>query len=230
MADKSLPINYRTGGDIQASYDFNDIANGLGYIEFIGQTSTEAAATTWGLTSNPALDPGELAVVLSLEAINPRWSVLMPHATTGSRSFTSTSFNLQRVIKGKVYVSFTIATSDNHDEATTLTATLYKNSTSIGSTTASVTGDPNQVSTYCMSFNVNQTTIAKGDTIKITISGSSANANSTDIMLYHDALNRDVDLLNPPSVGGLNIGDYAAVTAATNPTEFILRVPFIINN
>lgn len=220
-----IEANYRKYGEgALANYDYVDIANGLGYVELKGFTSSPAGVLTYNLDKN-AMETGN--TLPTLVDTHERRYTLINNGTSGAITFTTSAFNLPRIVKGKVYTNFTLVTSSTNTDTQIPTVTLYKNTDVLGSTSGAGTilsGDAiNIAKTYNLSFNVSSTIIKRGDVLALKVSATSSGGNPR-CWLEHDPLNRDV-----AQYVALTAGTHRAISAADNPTELNLFVPFKID-
>jgi hypothetical protein len=216
----TIPVKYRSGGEAAvASYDYVDVANGLGYVEFKGLTSRPAGTLTYHL-SKEVIEPGYTSGAVLVN--NERRSFVCNNDTSGGIAFETSAFNLPKTIKGKVFTNFTLTQISTSAQACTPTIALYNNTTLLGtcSGAALATGTPYH-QTYNLSFDVTQTIIKRGDVLKLTISGAAAAAAKT--MVNHDPINRDqAAYTSAPDI-------FPGITASQYPTELNCWIPFKID-
>jgi hypothetical protein len=211
---------YRKYGEAAvASYDYVDVAAGLGYVEFKGFTSRPAGVLTYHL-GKEVMEPGYTSGAVLVN--NERRSFVCNNDTSGGITFETSAFNLPRLLKGRVYTNFTLTHISTSAQAVTPTISLYKNTTLLGtcSGAAVASGTPYH-QTYNLSFDVASTNIKRGDVLKLTISGAAVAAAKT--MVEHDPLNRDqASYTSAPDI-------YPGITATQYPTELNCFIPFKID-
>lgn len=159
---ENLPVNFPIPGEsVIATYQYVDIANGIGVTEFNGfATQSSGALYSYALTSNSVEgDPIQTAVV----------------NTGGATTLNfDTAFNSPRTIKGNVIVNFTLGEVDDGGSCHAV-VTLYKgvdgSYTSLGTATCSqFAGTDAQTNYYRKSLRipVAETSFKKGDVLRAT--------------------------------------------------------------
>lgn len=195
-----IPTEFRKSADFAATYEFNDIASGLGYQKFYGAVLSKMSGAI--IVSGAVLTDNE---------IYSHYPYLR-HSTTGGFSktklaeldFDSSDFNLTRVIDGKMLLNFPyyLETGTGSGMNTQFIATLYKvdgttetflvsGQTLTQEIAASASG-----SGYCaMELEIPKTKITNGDKLRITAEWyvtSTAGAGQTAIAVWSfDPANRD---------------------------------------
>lgn len=217
-----VPRVYRGLGEgALANYDYVDIANGLGYVEFKGYTSRPAGVLTYHL-GKEVMETGyaSTASIVSTE----RFAILVNEDTSGAVTFQTSEFNLPRILEGKVFVNFTLDTTLNNADSHIPSATLYLNDTELGTASGASIAGSAIIHTYNLSFDVSKQKIKRGDVIKLKISSVSTDAGVSRVLLEHDPLNRDEDSYT------FSGGDVRRnITASDYPTELNVFVPFRID-
>ena len=202
-----------------ASYDFTELASGLGYVLFYGTVSTPVGVKTYNLMTNQ-LEPGNSAYANSEDherSSNLR-SASPPETIT--KTFTTSQFNSTKIVDGTAIVNFTVDTgtgATNQMPATGMDVSILKNSTTLVTTNVGVQLSGNGVAaTYNLTMDVPQTIFKKGDTLAVKTSVALIDTQS--VYFEHDPLNRDRGAT----------GNRMALTATTNPTAFRVYIPFKI--
>ena len=184
-----------------ASYDYIDIAEGTGIVQFYGALKGTSGGTSYMLTTE--------------QIYSQDISTLVP-STPQSYNFDLAAFNMPRIIKGTAYVSISLYI----DGSGTLVAAAKVQKGSGGTysdccdqvtSSSKVDGTPTD-SMLLIPLTINETHFKKGDNLRlvITISGDAHAGNE----FGHDPMNRD----------GTNI------TAAKNlSTQLKLFLPFKID-
>lgn len=149
---------FTTASQSIASYNYTDIASGLGYSTFYLSYTIEA--NTGKLILTESKDPGEF--------INLGW---------GSATYTAfdlSPFNLPKTVKGKVYFTGMV----DYNGATNIQAKLahYDGTTEtiIGVETTSTTVNVDQL--FNLSFDVSEKLFAAGDILRLYVKSTNANS------------------------------------------------------
>jgi hypothetical protein len=220
---EGVPEVFRSGGgNAVASYDYTEIASGLGYVEFTCATSSPAGTLTYHLTDKAF----EVGYTNPSSVVNYERAFNILYPTTGRNvtlDFVSSPFSLARTLKGKCFIQFTITNSAGSTGTLTPTISLLVNSTVVGTTTGAVSSpDPSVIKTYCVSFDLTQTVVKKGDTLTLRINATTAS--DVNYYLYHDPLNRS-------HAGYTPLGKSAVPTidATQNQTKLTALIPFRID-
>lgn len=200
------------------SYDFVDISDGTGVEIYYLATCQEGGGTGVAPTFNHILTRQAIEVGSGVGATAPKWSYI----SSSTKPSFELIFNVTKVAKGKAYFNFTYTTSSTSSADLTGTATIYKNSTSIGSQTFRINGT-SQVVTVNLEIELTETIFRAGDTLKLVVEDSGTNPYA---FIYHDPLNRDSG--GGDLSGGGGLGTQPAVTASTNPTSSKINLPFKI--
>lgn len=206
---------FTTASPSVASFSFQELLTGLGYTVFYLTSSIDDSAddpvSNYDLTTIQD-DPGN-ASFTSFPTTHPRMSVI-----SSERVFTSTVFNSTLSVKGNVFLNFTLTHSDSATgSGSTITVTLYKNSTSIGTATL-VGSTTNSSRTYSARITISDSVVfSQGDELKVGI-GTDARG-----WIHHDPNNNDTPSF---STGGAGLGTVPAVTASNNHTYAKLLIPF----
>lgn len=209
-----IPVKYRSGGEgTIASYDYTDIADGSG-IQLLYAFSSRPAGTLTYHLGKTALEPG-----------NSNPALCTTHErrfkfNEDSVTFTTNTFNLPRVLKGKAFVNFTLDPTGAWGTTDAITITILKNTTTLATTTCEVSVASTAVS-FNLSMDIAKTIIKKGDTISLKFAAASG---GTQIYLEHDPINRDVEAYTDSGSAS-----HLAITAANNPTACRLYLPFRID-
>ena len=213
-----LPSIYRKYGEGSiASYDWTDIASGLGYVNFTCGTSSPAGTITYQLFKE-AMEQGNSATD---SLLHERYSVITNDTYI---TFALSAFNLATVIRGKVFVTFTVSAANGGTGNMMPTVQLLLNSTVLGTTTGSEITLASEIKTWNLSFDVASVSAAPSDILYFKIKLTMQDAATVDHCIYHDSLNRDRASFTPVAHG-----IFPAVTASLNPTELIVKVPFRID-
>jgi hypothetical protein len=136
--------------------------------------------------------------------------------------FKLTPFNRARTLKGKMYVTFTVVSSDAHTGTTTVTVEVLNGATSIVSENCGgkFTGASTSL-TFNMIIDIPETKFNKDDVL--TLKFSRSGTGNSYAFLMHDPLNRDY---TGYATGGAGLGSVPTVTAANNQTKLVVDVPF----
>lgn len=176
-----IPVNYRKANEqVQANYSYTDIASGLGFSNFYGFTAKDE---TTGVTYNL----GES--VYSHTTNTPSTGV-----NTITMNFNSSVFALPRTVKGTALINFT------YYRVLTGTGTyFYVQLKKVnGTTETNLTSNLQILSEasaggyyeVCMKLPLTETTIKKGEFLRLTIAMTSDRAGGGDVVLYHDPAGR----------------------------------------
>lgn len=178
---------YRKAGEgATASYDFTDLASGLGYQTFYGACSkSDGAGTSFALLAN---------ILPSM-----RKETFIVNNGTATLGFNSSPFNLPRTIKGNAFISLGYATISDLGAGTSFAVCLYKYSGTTVSLIATSqaleflpAGALNISSQALIQMPCTQTIIKKGDYLKLNIYIEAINPGTgTYISLGHDPTGKD---------------------------------------
>lgn len=212
----ALPIIYRGAGENPtANYDFSDISDGTGTQEYILFTSSPLGTLTYHM-GRRVLDPGytDPTTVANHE--------LRSVITSTGKTFELQAFTMPQIVKGTAFVNFTLSTTSSVGPNHTPTVTIYKNSTSIASTSGAFLISTSTNKTYNLSLTIPRTMFKRGDQLKVKIECVSTGG---QVFVQHDPLERDVTGYTPTGA----IGNHPAVTAATNTTKATAIIPYELN-
>lgn len=194
-----IPEKYAGGSRQIASYDFTDIAEGTGIVDFYGFSENLSGSTllALGKTSLYSAD---------IQSSGTSWT------------FNSGAFNLPKIIKGTALIRFSAAlTAGGASVTMNFDIAIQKVSegtaTTIGSaSTATLTsaGAGTSAKNYTIPISCTQTHFKIGDNLRIVFTG---HTNGGTINLGHDPANRDT----------------AEMTATVNPTKMECFIPFKID-
>lgn len=201
MADQ-LPINFAIPGEnIIATYDYNDIADGTGIVEFYLFSAFEG---DYQVSGAEVFEIGKEAV----------FSHSIEVQVSDAKSFFTKEFNTPRTIKGTALLSFSMYKSTNpqqikiqlfHYDGTT--------STQIGSDFHYNFNDASSARRMINAkIDCPATHFKIGEQLKITIDGSGA---TNSVYIGIDPQNRDGTNLVPSTTPSIT-------------TQFIARIPFKI--
>jgi len=231
-----LPQKFPVPPSAIASYDWIDIANGLGYEVYYGFNANE----TLGVTNSSSVYAGTIhkngvaIMVADDNAYDEMYDL----------DFDIT-FNLPRNVKGKIFIQIPFGCNILATGTETLTmkatADVYhydgSSETPMGSTATTeeiYSSAPAQHSSvsYISTIIVNQTTakhFKKGDTLRITIKGFIKHASSQNKSILAgigtDPLNRS-DKLHPfPG----SVDKEKQVIATNGPTQVAFFIPFVVD-
>ena len=108
----AIPNRYQFSNEAGiASYNFTDIAEGVGYITFLGRGSSLIGEYAAPAISEASIEPGNTVATTSGTHERRHFFVaLNPSLLTLSGSV----FNLPKRVKGTAYIAFTIAATDTN--------------------------------------------------------------------------------------------------------------------
>jgi hypothetical protein len=205
-----MPINIPIPAEgVLASYSFDDIQEKTGYVMYYAQTSRPGGTLTYHLFRTPR-DCGLSGYATG--ASNERFFYLGGGTTV---TFQTSAFNTSAVLRGTVSITFTTAQSTVTAGSGTLTATLSLNNTSLGSGTITTPSATSSVRSYHVTFSVGNTTIKKGDVLKLSFVQSPAQV----CYLMHDPLDR-----SQPATAQI-----PAIDPATYSTTCKIYIPYRID-
>jgi hypothetical protein len=157
MAD-NLPINFPLPSESAiASYNYQDIAAGLGYKTFYLVDPADTASTKYVLSPEAITTGGTTGGLL----------------TAGTYTFTTSTFNSPRILKGTAYFYGKLVRNASNQTAA---VTIKVNATAISSTITSPTYTA--TSPFCLEVPLTETRVKRGDTISavVTITGATGGA------------------------------------------------------
>lgn len=214
---KLIPEQFVIQSNSIASYDYVEIAEGTGIVEFNAFTTDAGTDGSHNYhLSRFTLDPGQT----STDPTNShRYSYI--GTSSNAKTFLLSPFNKPQTLKGTGYVQMTITTSNqgNGDSATPVVE-IYKNSTLLVTATGKTILTVSAIRTIALSFTIPQTHFAIGDQLKVKIYCNLSGARRP--FLWHDPINRDVTGFTPQG----SLGTLPAVTASENPTQLKVFIPF----
>lgn len=203
-----IPEVYRKGSDINAQYNYYDVAEGTGINIFYG-TGADASGAVTRILSTQAI-PATKGYALGGEY--GRRENVTPEA-----SWALTAFNTAKTIKGTAYVHFSWTVVANAGPAAyasgAVTAKIYKNGTVIGSAGTTPQGtNANATVTSTLAIPLTKTSFKTGDVLNLGMVGTGTGDYS--VYVYCDPNNGDFAEATPN------------ITAATNTTKLSLYIPF----
>lgn len=197
------------------SFNFLDIADGTGIVEFNMMTSKIADALNFNL--NKAV----------MEVGNTDPTTVTSHerrtffnAAEQNRIFELSTFNTTKTIRGDCFINFTLVATSSNTGTTVFTISLLKNGSTITSTTATTT----KTETMNILLDIPRTNFKSGDVMAIKIELTSETGVGSYFLL-HDPKNRDITGYTPS--GG--VGTFPTITASDNPTEGKVFIAFEID-
>lgn len=191
----------KMGQNAIASYDYTDIAEGTGVIDFLGFTTVISGATLRHLGTKTVYSA-------NIEPI---------FATATTYNFDLTTFNYPKIAKGTAYIGFSRYWAGTINHKLNIYFTIQKVSegiaTNIGSVqTAEFTSDGNpSIAHYLLNASLTTTHFKRGDILRLTIYAVHP---SGTLYIGTDPANRDGSLVTP---------------AATYPTKLEVYIPFKID-
>lgn len=201
-----LPINFPVPGErATASYDFIDIAEGTGIVNF----QAFRAQVSGALTSH-----------LSTEAILS--SRIEQSMNTGEGlNFDLPPFNLPKILKGSGYMNFSAAVNNAGTGSNMyLDIYVYKVSgvdvTQIAKVTTALlshTGAGTTIMNFTVPMTLTQTHFKIGDILRVFVNPFPIEVGTTAV-IAHDPGNRNGTIITP---------------ASTYPTAFNIYIPFLID-
>jgi len=175
--------------DAIASYDYTDIANGLGVINFKAFTTETSAGVAYVLGTNNIYS----AVIGNYSS----------SAGIRTLTFDSSPFNAPRTADGTAYLSYGVAGAATAQISGAAIIQKWNGTTAttmgglvIGPTFTAAAGKLGEM--QLLPFNLTQTRIAKGEQLRLVFYMSSAGADDTE--LGHDPQGRDGLVLSGASV------------------------------
>ena len=189
MADV-LPVNFPLPQESAvASYNWNDILDGTGYVTFYGFGSEyfngSAGETKWGLISKPVYsDSTHKSLPLSTTAANPIDDI----------TIDSSEFNSPRILRGKLIVNFCVgvdrtpAISSNYRPTIKIYHYDGTTETQIGDTwtgeqLATAGGGDPQERSYVAIIDCPRTNFKIGDILRVKIGGAVGLTSGADLSL-----------------------------------------------
>jgi hypothetical protein len=184
MADR-LPINFDIPQESAvASYNWTELASGLGYVTFYGAMSATGGTSptvVYNLLSNPLPSNPHLRTLDGIYALQ--------HSATAYTVDTNV-FNTPRLLQGTAYVSATLGI-ENNTASITMTvklqhvrgAVVTDISSSLTSMTFTTSSDTTLRRNVIIPLDLTTTNIKKGDIIRllVTNTGSAGGARTTRI-------------------------------------------------
>ncbi len=195
-----IPEVYQGGQRQIASYDFTDIAEGTGVVDFYGFSENLSGSTllTLGKTSLYSAD---------IQSAGTSWT------------FNAPAFNFPKIVKGTALIRFSAALTGAQNSTMNFDVAIQKVSggavSAIGSAstathTRSAAGSGTTAMNYTIPISCTHTHFKIGDNLRIVFTGHTT---GTAINLGHDPANRDT----------------SEMTAVTNPTKMECFIPFRID-
>jgi hypothetical protein len=204
----------------QINFSWVDVATGTGYVTAYAGTSidTDAGYEYDLFTTTPEVGDYESSTTARSKI------TYFDTIDDAGNEFKMSPFNRARTIKGKMYVTYTVVSTDSHTGVSTITVELLNGATSIISDAdgGKFTGASTSI-TYNMILDIPETKFNKDDVL--TLKFSRTGTGNSYIFLMHDPLNRDY---TGYSTGGAGLGTVPTVTAANNQTKLEVQIPFKI--
>lgn len=209
-----LPINFAVPGEgAVASYEWADIMDGTGVIDFDGYSTTSASATArW-------CSPNVLGTSLKY------WGGFLNTSGTETINFDSSAVNTPRTIRGNAKVRYTMALYNNTSGTFTIQTTFSivrlrgavetTLGTTIGPTLTNSVDDTGVHDTYFLDIALTETSFAIGDILRIK---AVVTYNFQRGFLMHDPLDRNFEYFTAYTID-----------AGQNPTSLKIQVPFKID-
>ena len=177
---------FTTSSAILANYDYVDILNGLGIIEFNLCGSKTSAGNNYELQTNNMR--ASVRYINGLQSSNPK-----------TTTFDSIPLNSARTAKGIAYFEGTLVDPDRHNDTAHLTVQLYKynptttTETPISSEITSNTIDQDKSPTFSLliPIELTETTIAIGEQLRMVV--KIYQYGQSYVYLGTDPSNRDSD-------------------------------------
>lgn len=183
-----MPLSpiYRRSSEVSASYDWQDIASGSGYITFYGTADKNASGTSYGLIEETVYS-------------NPYYTAVA-QGNTSDVDYDIT-FNSPRTIEGNCYCNVTFGVKNNSaPESATIEWELYKvvgvTETLIGEITSETLTINNDTDVYActtqlLKISASKTTFGVGDKLRMTMKlVAGASDGSAGAIYYHDPAGR----------------------------------------
>lgn len=182
----AIPQVYEVGAEAGvASYDYTDIASGVGYSKFYLMVSDDDSGRQY------SLQPSTFYSFL-VETKKTNNSVTL--------TFDSSPFNLPRTIRGTAYLNIGI---QMEAPAGDITATFQKwdgsNATNIATPVVDSGRNTADAIVFCFEMPCTQTIITKGEQLRLVLTLDTAGTSGEYIAVGHDPLNRDGATLKPAS-------------------------------
>jgi len=206
MLPQIIPI---PASEASASYDFQDVEEGIGFVSFLAATTSGSKILTRRVVYSN--DIGSYAPTLT-----------GGHFKEVDDDFDTAPFNLPRVMKGTAFVSVPLAIQTQGDgqrkQAYTMVEIKHWNGTtetSLGRSTSgsywiSPTGAASSFSgSQLHKIVLTQKIFKAGDMLRLTVEGYSVASSNAGMEIGHDPKNR-----NSPNL------------LASGPTELIADIPF----
>ena len=150
-----IPVLYRKAGEAAvASYAYTDLASGLGYQIYYG---LKDSAGSYRLVDNADVYSDEVGEAIS---------------ASGTKTFDSSTFNLPKTVKGKVFVNVPTATPDDAGNSMSVSGSVFvydgTTETRVGGVSSTSCGNNEQI-IHNFSFDATETKIKKGDLVRVKI-------------------------------------------------------------
>lgn len=212
MADL-MPVNFPIPGEQAiASYDIQDILNGLGYEQFYLCAFTDSSATTYAMIANTIY--GDPKIISGTQD------------TTQTFTFDSSIFNTPRTVKGTLYCDFSLMVdhaSGQNAGTGYVVVTLYhydgSTETSLGTAQTDTVslGSSGGAREKALKFALTEKTFAVGDRIrvKVQVNSSGGTSGTSVTRVGVDPRNRTYTAVSP-----------GQVSFDTQHTTFNIYVPF----
>ena len=218
----------RTTEGALINYDYVDLGEGTGIVQVYGfgsdqgRSATASGGVVLYLDRNQ-IEAGEQAIV------NPASGSLYTRRTTiegsgkpNERFFELSEFNLPKLVKGNMYVTFTwaiVETGGSSNVTAYATVKLYKNDTEIATADTSefkTSASQTTIITSNVRIPVPLTRFKIGDILKVSFQ-TTVPSGQCNIYLHHDPNDNDFTDATPN------------ITAATNTTALKVYIPFRID-
>ena len=194
-----------------ASYDFTDITEGTGVVNFQGYSSQLSGASLFTYFLGK-----EIVASQDIETSTSG-------GTAKTLTFNTNNFNLPKIIKGETIIRFSGALTYSQVSASTLyfVVTLQKVSggvvSDLGTATSYViskSGNATEIKNFLININVSQTHFKIGDNLRLVIVMTPGGAGPVASYIAHDPQNRAGPIITPVS---------------TYPTNMDVFIPFRID-
>jgi hypothetical protein len=203
----------KEGEPTLASYDWTDVADGTGYIEFDGFAVTDSVATTRHLSSRPLGSNGT--------------SIQFSTSGTYTYDFDLTAFNTPRYVQGTALIRYSRRgqnlSTGQHTVQETITIQHYDGTTatslgSVSSPSQNPLSNAGFTRTELLRVALTPKQFKRGDILRVHLSIAFSTTTNTRYAFAHDPLNADI-----------SIADTDNIIAANNPTQFKIQIPFRID-
>lgn len=198
------------GGRASANYDFIDVANGLGFVRFLGYTTETNGGIAYSFTNDTSLNSR------SIESSDTTTSVTW--------TFNSSVFNLPRTMKGTAIMDFQGQLDTNAGNTGTLFFTVTVSHVSSGGTVTSLgsaithtisRGSAGTVfSRFVIPIALTQKIFKFGDKIRVAVVSTATYGATGIVSIAHDPSGKAGTIFTP---------------VATYPTTFDAYMPFRID-